>query len=724
MDALFDLDAVTDTGGQPGGLPAPVERRRLREESQLTLHQVADACGVSEATVQAWEGGTTPRGNNASTYLHLLSGLRAYLTTTPTPQPPVAQAPDWAALGALKHEIPTLAATPAPCVRCQQPTPQRVGGHPQHLGTRCPPPATSQTPPAPPTVPAPAPAAPPQRPPLPSSPHRPSRAPHQPSPSPTRLSLPAIRSRATANGPLAVLEASPQELTAHLADGRTLSCPANDLRTLLAWTVHNALGAAPLRPDALPAGPLLVLTPSALARLSLPATPPDAAQRHPRSDHPLLRQLRAIGWQTDDNGLGPWMRLYPSTGDPACDSIHLAVTDWGALHRDAWNLAPDLDAHHLADALGQYASLVRTPVGPPGACGHQLMSDVRPSAHRHAVTHTLVNSGMRGALTAPVDPAPCEAPPGHQLASHRAEDEALADSDIDWWRPPTAEEVTREHVVCLAVNLYHFAGSNAIRVADGPAHHVHHPTFNPKTPGSWLADLSAMPHRPLLPPAFAGSGLTWHTTPAIAYAAEHRAKPQPVQGWLRTAPASPYLDPWYRRIRLARLAVLERLGITDSMEIPDLLDALSALPQADGIQRALLHAIHTTVDGAFQALAQPPTQPDQAGLAAWPTPQQPTWRPDLHAAIIANARANLHRKLCSTARDGHYPLAIAVDHVLYATRTPHLSEITDTPNSGFRIGISPGHVRPVTVRPMQWFRDRCAEGLNAAQVLKETCPSW
>jgi hypothetical protein len=511
---------------------------------------------------------------------------------------------------------------------------------------------------------------------------------------------------------------------AHLADGRTQPSPASDLHTLLAWARHHALGAAPLRPEALPAGPLLVLTPSARAALSLPPTAPTAAQRHPRSDHPLLRQLRSIGWQTDADGLGPWMHLHPSTGDPACDSVHLAITDWGALHNDAWNLPAHLDARQLALLLGQYTSLVRTPIGPPGACGHRLMSDLRPPAHRHAVTHALVASGVRQALTTPVDPAPCEAPPGHQLASHRSEDDALADIDIDWWRPPTADEGTHEHVVCLAVNLLHLAGSNEIRVANGPAHHVHYPTFDHKMPGSWLVDLSAVPSHPLLPPAFARSGLAWHTTPAVAAYAAAYGTPQPVQGWLRPAPAGPYLDPWYKRIRLARLAVLERLGINERMETPHLLTALRDLSQADASQRTLLHAIHATAEDAFQALAQPPPPPAQAGLTTWPTPEQPTWRPDLRAAVIANARANLHRKLARTARDGHFPLAVAGDHVLYATHTPHLSEITDTPNSAFTIGIAPGHVRPVTVRTMQWFQDRCREGVNAAQLLKDTCPSW
>ncbi|WP_328687981.1 helix-turn-helix domain-containing protein [Streptomyces phaeochromogenes] len=728
MDGLFDLNDLTGSAGQPsGGLPEPAERGRLRRRSKLSLHQVADACGVSEATVRAWEqGSSTPRGQNAVTYCHLLTALDGRLTATPVPQPPPAEAPDWAALGALRHELPTHAADEAPCRRCQQPTAQRVGERPQHLGTRCPAPTTPQPAPAaaPPTPP---PARTPQQAAAPAA--RPSlplpgpRTPHPQAPAQARLVYPPPSRRSTTDGPLTVLEAAPQGLTAHLADGNTRSCTAGDLPALLAWTLRQNLGAAPLRPEALPAGPLLILTPSALDHLGLPAAAPSAPQRHPRSDHPLLRQIRTVGWQSDQDGLGPWTRLHPSAGDPACDSIHLAITGWGALHHDTWNLPTGLDAGQLARLLGQYTSLLRTPLGPPGACGHQLMSDLRPAPHRHTTTRALVASGVRGALTQVVDPAPCEAPPGHHLADGAAQDPP-ADSDIHWWRPPTEQEAERAYVVCLAVNLLHLAGSNSIRVANGPAHHMSYPEFDRKMPGSWLVDLSAAPHHRLLPPPFAGKGPAWHTTPALSYAADRKAPFRPVEGWLRPDPAVPYLDPWYKRIRLARLAVLERLGITEHMDTPDLLAALRDLPHADTGQRALLHAIHATAEDAFTALAQPPTQPDQLAPASWTTPHLPTWRPDLRAAVAANARANLHRKLALTARDGYFPLAVAGDHVLYATHTPHLSEITEQPNSGYTIGIAPGHVRPIAAHPMDWLTDRCTEGVNAAQLLKDTCPSW
>ncbi|MFD7431209.1 hypothetical protein ACFV6Z_29785 [Streptomyces sp. NPDC059818] len=712
MDALFDSDEVFIAKPRPS-IPVPAERARLRAAFELNAWQVADACGITEETLLAWEQGTSsPLGDEAATYGYLLDTLQARLTGKAQQWPVPTLLPDWAALGRLKLELPSSADGEEPCRRCHEPTTQRVGGRPQHLGTRCPAPG-SQRPPAPVVS-----AVVPQQP----APAAPFSAPHaaQQGPPARYLRYPAARGRHYSDGPLAVLEADGTGLLAHLADGRVRLCPVRDLPGLLEWTLRAPLGAAPIRAEGLPSGPLLVLTPTALTRLGLPTAAPAQAQRHPRSDHVLLHQLRTVGWQSDDQGLGPWMRLHPSAGDPACESVHLAVTAWGALHHDAWQLPDDLSPAQLALVMGQYAHLVRTPTGEPGACGHRLMSDLRPPEHRHAVTRALLARGVPSALTARTDPAPCDAPTGHRSAG----EDTLADIDIDWWRLPTPEEASYPHVVCFAVNLHHFADSNNIRVSDVPARHVYHPDFDPKIPGSWLVDLSGTDPNPHLPPAFASSGLAWHTTPALAYATMRGIRPQPVQAWLRPGKTNPYFDPWYKHVRLARLAVLERLGLTKDPDTPGLLAALRDLPRADCGQRALLNVIDATAQDAFTAMAQPPTHPDQALLTTWPTPDDPTWRPDLRAAVTANARANVHRKLSRTARDGHFPLAVADGHLLYATRSPDLTEITEAPNCDFRIGLSPGQIRPVAVRPMHWYQAQCTDNANAARALKNSCAAW
>ncbi|MFJ8536862.1 helix-turn-helix domain-containing protein [Streptomyces sp. NPDC093591] len=712
MDELFPVDAALSASASRG-LPAPDERRRLRRQSDLSLHQIADACSVTEATIRAWEDGTTtPRGHNADVYRNLLEGLGARLTQIPAPAHSAATAPDWPALGGIHREIPSQADTDQPCRRCRQPTTQRVGGKPQHLGTRCPAPAAKPASPLASLPPQPAP---------------------PPTPAPTGPpGLPAVRldyptaGRRTIAGPLAVIDADDgQGLAARYPDGHRHPLATDDFTRLLSWAVTAGLGTPAIKPGAgLDTGPLLVLTEAAVARLALPLALPAPAQ-HPRSDHPLLQQLRAIGWQTDTHGLGPWSTLHPSNQDPHRDGVHLAVTAWGALFRDAWQLPESLDAAQLARLLGEYTSLLRTPLGQPGDCGHRLMSDLRPPPRRHALSGALLCPGAGGALTECVDPAPCEAPAGHQLAVGRAAADSLAVEDLDWWRTPTPAEAERAYVVCLAVNLPYVADCNNVRVTNGPAREVNQPPFNPKVPGSWLVALPPVrPQHPQLPSPFPTEGLAWQPTPAVAYALDRGVTIRPVKGWLRTGPTGPYLNPWYERIRLAHLTVLERLGITVP-ESPEAFEAaLHDLAQGNPVDVALLRAVHTSADGGLARLAAQPVDPDHNPALPWPSPNDPSWRPDLLAALTANTRANVHRKLCQTASTGHFPLAVHTGHIIYATRTPSILEITSEAGCGFRVGISPGHVRPVAVRPMDWFLEHCRLGHNPAHVLSNAAATW
>ncbi|MFD9464803.1 helix-turn-helix domain-containing protein [Streptomyces sp. NPDC060027] len=60
-------------------LPAPKERRRLREDQSLTQTEMAARLGVSRATVRSWETGrTTPRGRKREAYVRLLTADPAH----------------------------------------------------------------------------------------------------------------------------------------------------------------------------------------------------------------------------------------------------------------------------------------------------------------------------------------------------------------------------------------------------------------------------------------------------------------------------------------------------------------------------------------------------------------------------------------------------------------------------------------------------------------------
>ncbi|MDV9193758.1 helix-turn-helix transcriptional regulator, partial [Streptomyces sp. SR27] len=71
-------------------LPTPKERRRLREALALSEEQVAEAMGVTKATVRAWETGrSTPRGRKREAYARLLgpSGPGGSDDRRPAPPP-------------------------------------------------------------------------------------------------------------------------------------------------------------------------------------------------------------------------------------------------------------------------------------------------------------------------------------------------------------------------------------------------------------------------------------------------------------------------------------------------------------------------------------------------------------------------------------------------------------------------------------------------------------
>ncbi|MFD7615273.1 helix-turn-helix domain-containing protein [Streptomyces sp. NPDC059828] len=62
-------------------LPSPKERRRLRESKSLSEEELAQAVGVTRATVRSWETGrTNPRGRKREAYAKVLASYQAELT--------------------------------------------------------------------------------------------------------------------------------------------------------------------------------------------------------------------------------------------------------------------------------------------------------------------------------------------------------------------------------------------------------------------------------------------------------------------------------------------------------------------------------------------------------------------------------------------------------------------------------------------------------------------
>ncbi|KKZ69060.1 helix-turn-helix domain-containing protein, partial [Streptomyces showdoensis] len=73
-------------------LPSPKERRRLREALSLSEDQVAEAMGVTRATVRSWETGrSAPRGRKREAYAKLLGVYEE--PTAPRTEKPARPAP-------------------------------------------------------------------------------------------------------------------------------------------------------------------------------------------------------------------------------------------------------------------------------------------------------------------------------------------------------------------------------------------------------------------------------------------------------------------------------------------------------------------------------------------------------------------------------------------------------------------------------------------------------
>ncbi|MFE2071112.1 helix-turn-helix domain-containing protein [Streptomyces sp. NPDC059467] len=138
------IDALLAGAKKEVPLPPAEERRRLREELNLSRAQIAQALGVSPSAVGGWEAGRDPSGEAREKYAYFLEGARTKLAAGDTP----AEDPDDGAAPETGHDDGADAdidvddvevlTTPQPCVLCGQPARHQVEGFPQHLNpTEC-----------------------------------------------------------------------------------------------------------------------------------------------------------------------------------------------------------------------------------------------------------------------------------------------------------------------------------------------------------------------------------------------------------------------------------------------------------------------------------------------------------------------------------------------------------------------------------------------------------
>ncbi|WP_410468366.1 telomere-associated protein Tap [Streptomyces clavuligerus] len=582
----------------------------------------------------------------------------------------------------------------------------------------------------------------------------PASRPAAPPRRPATVSGPASRRTTTkkpavkpeyADGPLAVLDITDGALTAHLADGRTVPCPAKTLQALAAWALDKKkirLGAAKVHENGFDQDPLLILTTSAVAHFGLPADLADQEGLRLPDDHKVVKNLTKAGWKLTKSGFGPWPRIFKRL-DGKRHCVQVFLTPWGALENRVWSGAGDLPPGDLARMLGTYARLVITPRGTVAVTGEELMTSLRPPtrAEWSDAEKKYVSATVPHTLHTVVDPAPCEAPDEHPVVvadypeeGSRPASEALDEEACIWVRPAdlvTDAERACTHVAALDVQVAFLAACRRLHVGTGPAiHYPRNPAFDPTLPGSWYVDLSRIESDPRLPSPFTSSGERpegpgWYATPTVAYAAELGADVRPMEAWVRET-HSPYLQPWYDTLRDAYLTVMADLGVTKDLDDEAFLAAMAAYKDGDPLLVTLTNAIKATAKSGIGKLRQRPNMGvDHVFGDPWPALKRLTWRPDIRAMILSKARTNMHRKMHHLATvAGCWPLAVNNDCVVYATDSlsplPLLLGPDGQPiRGGFRLGVNPGSVKHQGSQTVDWALDLLADGVNIANEIKD-----
>ncbi|WNI27296.1 telomere-associated protein Tap [Streptomyces sp. ITFR-16] len=699
VDALLEQVAQDD-------LPDPAERKRLREAAGLSQAQIATALDARREAVGNWETGRTePRPPKRAAYARLLEGLAARFPV------PASEAP---------------AAAPAPVV------PEAFTG--------------------PALEPAPAPAAVP-----PSRPTKETGSTARPSTTSRRPGAKKAAAKTTAaaanprfeNGPLAVIDCEDGQVSAYCVGGLVLDVPAKSIPALVDWTLAEArLGQARLHRNGRDADPILVLTASALERFGLPVALSEEERHASRlpSGHKVVKQIEKAGLQMSQRGFGPWARVYRDPEGSRRRCVQLCILPWNALDAREWDKKddPQLPTMHPAELvqyLGLYAARVITPRGSTATTGLELMTALRPPtrAQKDEATGEFKPAYNDDAITAKYDVVPCEVPDEHPIlkdagfARHhlRTPAEMLMEEPYDWCRPLTDEECVNKYLVVVDLNMSFAAAANGLTVGlNGPTHLENNPAFDPALPGSWLVDLShvdlsrvrvngrtvdgTLLPSPFTPTGERPEGPAWYATPTVAYAVELGFDVAPIEAYVRTQTGR-YLDAWYKRLRDAYTATMADMDVTTDLGEQEFLEAMGRRKQVDPTMALLETAIKATAKGAIGKLrqrsrGQVPYYEPYPALDRW------TWRPDIRAAVLANQRTGLHRKLMKTAAAADlYPVAIGTDAIVYPSPGPSPLDVLPRTEEGkpapgtFRLGVSPGMVKHQGTQTTLWAESQFEE---------------
>ncbi|MCF2131014.1 helix-turn-helix transcriptional regulator [Strepomyces sp. STD 3.1] len=690
-EELFaNIDALLEEEPQ---LPPPAERARLREAAGITQARLAIALQSSVQTVKNYENGRSePKSPRLEAYQRLLKG--------------------WAAKYPA-HGAPAAVTAPHPA-----PVPDTFTG---------------------PTVPESADTT--QAPAAPAAPERSARPAGRPAtpsrrPAAKKAAAPATDPRFP-HGPLAVLDG---DGSAYAVGGVVMDCPATTVPELVEWTLRESgLGAPKLNRYGKDSDPLIVLTAAAAVKLGLPERLEGHEQRRSLrlpEDHPVVKQVAKAKWQLTQRGFGPWARIYRKAQGRDRQCVQLAILSWDALDDRSWPGIAEMEPADIARVLGVYAQRVITPRGSTAVSGLELMTALRPptKAVQDPATGNWVPGHNAGSLgNEPMDPAPPEATPEHPVVVNSGWTGGFLNEEAYQWVRDvdtlSDEECTLPWAVGLDLNTAFLAAAARLVLGLSAPDHFHAPKFNPKIPGSWLADVSHIELDPRLPSPFTPDGSrptgpAWYQTHTLAYAQELGYDVHPIEAYLRRETGA-YLDPWHDRLKNAYVDTLADLGVTRDLSDTEFLAAMEHHKERDPALAAVLAAIKATVKGGVGKLRERPQGKHYKQGEPWSALSRPTWRPDIRAAVISKARVNMHRKLRNMAdMTGLYPLAVLSDCVVYPS--PGTSPLDFLPYAasgkpqpgGFRLGPTPGLAKLEGVQQMMWAVDLMEKGLNPARHIK------
>ncbi|MFI0915347.1 telomere-associated protein Tap [Streptomyces abikoensis] len=737
-EALFSaVDALLEQVSQDP-LPPPAERKRLREAAGLGQAQIAKALDARRETVAGWESGKTePRPPKRAAYARLLEGLAARFPAPAT------------------HSDGSFVPPPIPTFEEHLEMEARRKADPSPF-------VPPSLPPIPPPLDdAPAVAKPPQRP---ASDTRPSASSRRPA-AKKAAKKPAAPAAAAdlrfQNGPLAVVDVDDDgQVLAYCVGGLVLDVPAKSLSALVDWTLTEArLGQARLHRHGRDADPILVLTSAALERYGLPAALSEEERRAGRlsAGHKVVKQIQRAGLQLTQRGLGPWARVFREPEGSKRRCVQLCILSWNALDAREWDrkdnpVLPTMHPADLARYLGSYAERVMTPRGTTATTGLELMTALRPPtrAEKDEATGAFKPAFNDDALTQLYPVVDCEVPDEHpvlkgKFARHhlRTAAEMLMEEPYDWCRPLTDAECMNQYLVAIDINMSFAAAANGLTVGlNGPTHLTGNPTFNPALPGSWLVDLSHVDlsrvtingrtvdgdrlPSPFTPKGDRPTGPAWYATPTLAYAQELGFDVAPIEAHVRTHTGR-YLDPWYKRLRDAYIATMSDLGVTTDMDSQEFLDAMARSKSVDPTMALLATAIKSTAKGGIGKLRQR-SRGQVPYYEPYPALKRETWRPDIRAAVLANQRIGIHRKLMKMAAAADlYPVAIGTDAIIYPSPGPSPLDVLPLTPEGkpvpgtFQLGISPGKVKHQGTQTVLWAEAQFEEHggvFNVSNLIK------